>query len=86
MRYRRDKVHFKECNRQLSEQIKRIPALAAIFTDEEIEQFESGITPPKFVWHHDAEVGQMQLVLKSIHSKTGHTGGRATWGGGKKCR
>lgn len=75
---------FKECNKQLSEAIEKDPELKAKFTDEQIEQIHDGIqdgtAPDGYVWHHDIEVGKMQLVDAEIHAKTGHRGGRSTWG------
>lgn len=40
----------------------------------------AGKTPRGFVWHHHQTRGVLQLVNKTIHDKTGHTGGRAIWG------
>ena len=75
---------FKECNKQLSEAIEKDPELKARFTDEQIEQIHDGIqdgtAPDGYVWNHDIEVGKMQLVDAEIHAKTGHRGGRSTWG------
>jgi hypothetical protein len=47
--------------------------------------FGKGIKPKGYNWHHQDE-GKMQLVDEFIHGKTGHTGGRHIWGGGKEYR
>ena len=51
-----------------------------------MELILDGETPDGYTWHHDAEVGKMQLVESDIHMKTGHTGGRTVWGGGNENR
>ena len=81
-----DPKQFKECNEQLKEAISNNQELRGHFDDEQIEQIENGDTPDGYTWHHDAEVGKMQLVDTEIHQKTGHTGGRCIWGGGNDNR
>lgn len=39
-----------------------------------------GKTPRGYVWHHHQDTGKLQLVNKTIHQKTGHTGGKSIWG------
>lgn len=77
---------FKECNHQLYEAIEKDPELEAKFTDEQIEDIENMDTPTGYVWHHNEEVGKMQLVKVEDHDRTqggaAHTGGKALWGGG----
>lgn len=86
----KDRVQFKECNRSLFEEIEKNPDLRSRFSEEQIEQIRDGISdgtaPDGYVWHHDAEPGRMQLVDFYTHSYTGHTGGRALWGGGTEAR
>ncbi|MBV4450362.1 HNH endonuclease [Clostridium tyrobutyricum] len=81
-----DNEQFSECNRQLKEAIQNDPELAAQFTDEQLEQIMNGDTPDGYTWHHDAEKGKMQLVDAKTHAQTGHTGGKAIWGGGNVNR
>ncbi len=85
-----DKVQFKECNRQLLQEIERNPELKAKFSEEQLEQISDGVNdgtaPDGYVWHHDAEAGKLQLVDFETHSHTGHTGGRSIWGGGTDNR
>lgn len=81
-----DAVQFKECNNQLKEAVDTTTDLRSSFTDEELEQIENGDTPDGYTWHHDAEVGKMQLVDTEKHQRTGHTGGRNIWGGGSDNR
>ena len=81
-----DRIQFKECNAQLKEEIGKNQELRNKFDDEQLEQIEDGDTPDGYTWHHDADVGKMQLVDTETHQKTGHTGGRAIWGGGTDNR
>ena len=85
-----DKTQFCECNKQLLEAIENDPGLKEKFSEEQIDQIRDGVSdgtaPDGFVWHHDAEVGIMQLVDFDTHTKTGHTGGRSLWGGGSEYR
>lgn len=81
-----DNEQFSECNRQLKEAVQNDPELAAQFTDEQLEQIMNGDTPDGYTWHHDAEKGKMQLVDAKTHAQTGHTGGKAIWGGGNANR
>ena len=85
-----DREQFKLCNERLYEKITKDYRLKEKFTAEQIEQIKEGIktgtAPDGYVWHHCGEEGKMQLVEAVIHAKTGHTGGRAVWGGGEKCR
>ena len=81
-----DSIQFKECNKQLREEVRNNPELREKFDKEQLEQIENGETPDGYTWHHDAEVGKMQLVDTETHQRTGHTGGRSIWGGGLDCR
>ena len=86
----KDKTQFKECNRQLYEAINQDYGLAFKFTPEQIEQIKDGIenggAPEGYTWHHDSEVGKMQLVDSDIHADSAHTGGKTLWGGGNDNR
>ena len=81
-----DAEQKKECNQQLKEAVENDPELREKFNDEQLEQISNGDTPDGYIWHHDAEVGKMQLVDYETHQKTGHTGGRDIWGGGSDNR
>lgn len=81
-----DKEQFDECNRQLKEAVDNDPDLASQFTPEQLEQIQNGDTPDGYTWHHNEEKGKMQLVDADTHAQTGHTGGRAIWGGGTDNR
>ncbi|MEC0668216.1 HNH endonuclease [Priestia flexa] len=83
---RNDTAQFKEAARLLYEETKKDPVLASKFTEGEIQMFGKGIKPKGYTWHHHQDEGKMQLVDEFIHSKTGHTGGRHIWGGGKEYR
>ena len=77
---------FSECNKQLKEAIESDVELAKLFDEEQLEQINDGYTPDGYTWHHNEEIGKMQLVDSEIHVKTGHTGGRSIWGGGSENR
>lgn len=81
-----DAAQAKECNHQLKEAVADDPELRSKFSDEQLEQINNGDTPDGYTWHHDAEIGKMQLVDAETHQKTGHTGGRSIWGGGSDNR
>lgn len=81
-----DREQFKECNLQLRKEVVTNRDLRELFDDEQLEQIEDGETPDGYTWHHDAEVGKMQLVDTEMHQRTGHTGGRSIWGGGTENR
>ncbi|MBN6077488.1 HNH endonuclease [Aggregatibacter actinomycetemcomitans] len=81
-----DAKQFSECNKQLKDAIDKDPELKDKFTEEQLEQIENGDTPDGYTWHHHEEKGKMQLVDTETHDKTGHTGGKAVWGGGTENR
>ena len=81
-----DKDQFAECNQKLKNALQENPELKDNFDGEQLEQIENGDTPDGYTWHHDAEIGKMQLVDTETHQKTGHTGGRVIWGGGNDNR
>jgi hypothetical protein len=81
-----DVKQFEECNRQLKEAVENDPELAKQFTPEQLEQIKNGETPDGYTWHHNEEIGKMQLVDSETHEKTGHTGGKVIWGGGQENR
>lgn len=81
-----DKVQFNECVSQLQEAIKKNPDLKSNFSERQLEQINDGKTPGGFKWHHSENVGEMKLVEAVKHEASGHTGGRAIWGGGSTKR
>ena len=81
-----DKEQFSECNKQLSEAASKDPEIAKKFSEEQLEQIKNGDTPDGYTWHHNEELGKMQLVKSDLHAQTGHTGGRSIWGGGSEFR
>ena len=82
----RDKAQFKECNLLLNEAISKDPALKSKFTEAQLEQIASEKNPAGYTWHHNEEVGKMQLVDSDLHDLSRHTGGRYMWGGGTSAR
>ena len=81
-----DRVQFVECTTQLKRSVEETPSLAKKFTPRQLEQIAYGKTPEGYVWHHNEEVGKMQLVKSEVHDIAKHTGGRAIWGGGSQAR
>ena len=85
-----DRVQFRECNRQLTQELEKNSELKKMFSEEQLEQIRDGVydgtAPDGYVWHHDAEAGKLQLVDFETHSRTGHTGGRSLCGGGSNSR
>lgn len=81
-----DKVQFSECNTQLKDAINKNPELRKQFSERQLAQIDQGITPSGYVWHHNEVRGKMQLVDAKTHAATGHTGGKAIWGGGSEAR
>ena len=81
-----DKTQFEHCISKLQQDIKDNPALQEKFSKRQIEQIKNGKTPSGYTWHHNEEVGKMELVDSKIHDISKHTGGKAIWGGGKDFR
>lgn len=85
-----DYKQFKCCNEQLYESIEKNSSLKEMFNQDQLDQIKEGLSdgsaPDGYVWHHAAEPGVIQLVDSETHALTGHTGGRAVWGGGNENR
>ncbi|MCM3709183.1 HNH endonuclease [Sporosarcina luteola] len=83
-----DEVHIGIANMQLHEAIQQNPLLAVElgFDQQDIQSLQSSVTPEGNDWHHHEEPGRLQLVKEEEHGITGHTGGRAIWGGGSEFR
>lgn len=81
-----DNKQFNYCNEQLKDTVENDLELESKFDDEQLEQIENEDTPDGYTWHHNEETGKMELVDSETHAKTGHTGGKAVWGGGSSNR
>lgn len=81
-----DRTQFAECNKQLQEKVAGDQELRSQFTEDQLADIEDGCTPEGYTWHHNEEIGKMQLVDSDIHNLTRHTGGRNVWGGGTENR
>ena len=77
-----DRVQFEECNKQLKEKCDSDPEFRELFNERQLNKINDGLTPDGYTWHHNEEIGKMQLVSDIIHEHTRHTGGRFIWGGG----
>ncbi|RMF57813.1 MAG: HNH endonuclease [Calditrichaeota bacterium] len=82
----RDKVQFNYCNEKLREAFSAGEIDTTSLTEKQIEQIKNGDKPEGFTWHHNEVKGRMELVKTDIHLRTGHTGGREIWGGGRVHR
>ncbi|HWO78135.1 MAG TPA: HNH endonuclease [Bacillus sp. (in: firmicutes)] len=74
-----NKTQFKYANESLRIAI-RSPKHAKKFNSAQRGDIIMGKTPRGYVWHHHQDTGKLQLVNKTIHQKTGHTGGKSIWG------
>jgi hypothetical protein len=80
--------HFEIANKALGDQLRADPDLAQKMglTDQQrdfiLEDPPNDESPPGLTWHHNQDVGKMQLVDRDIHGTFRHTGGKAIWGGG----
>lgn len=81
-----NKEQFNYANDKLSEAVKNNLELKENFNSEQLEQTNNGDRPDGYVWHHAEKPGELQLIDKDIHDKTGHTGGQVVWGGGSNNR
>ena len=52
------------------------------FSNRQLEKIANGDKPDNCVWHHNEELGVMELVDFTQHDKAKHTGGKSIWGGG----
>jgi hypothetical protein len=83
-----DDVHFGVANDTLYQAIAENPNLANELglSQSDLQALANGQTPEGYTWHHNEEPGRLQLVDEEAHDQTGHTGGRAIWGGGSENR
>ncbi|KMQ59758.1 Hedgehog/intein hint domain-containing protein [Chryseobacterium sp. BLS98] len=78
-----DPSQFTHCTKKLADEIAANPALASKFTDQQLlDIMNHKPRPAGLTWHHNEQTGVMELVDRSIHGSTGHTGGNSIWGGG----
>lgn len=83
-----DATHFRLANEAFYEQIQQNPAIGESIglSTADVYALSFGETPEGFTWHHNEELGVLQLVDQEVHEQTGHTGGRQLWGGGAENR
>ncbi|WP_027340213.1 HNH endonuclease [Halonatronum saccharophilum] len=81
-----DRKQFQAANSELLKEVVENPELKEKFNSEQLEQIMEGETPDGYTWHHSEQPGVMQLVDEKTHAQTGHTGGKAIWGGGQGNR
>ena len=89
-----DALQFEMCILSLQEAVIEDPDTGAVpdpelanqFTEDQLIDISEGRTPEGYVWHHNTEIGHMQLVPLDVHQACRHLGGRSIWGGGAKAR
>ncbi|MCU7557213.1 polymorphic toxin-type HINT domain-containing protein [Macrococcus capreoli] len=80
-----DSRQFKKATEELYDKILQDKDLVKRFTSEQIEAIENGAEKiPGLTWHHSDKPGKLELVPEELHKKSGHLGGRATWGNGNR--
>ncbi|MCY8126306.1 HNH endonuclease [Bacillus spizizenii] len=72
-------TQFKNANASLKKAINTWEH-AKKFNKYQIQDIKNGKTPRGYIWHHHENTGRLQLVNRTIHEKTGHTGGKSIWG------
>lgn len=78
-----DDEQFLNATRALKYAINEDTELSKKFTQQQLDDIQN--EEPRITdltWHHNEEVGILELVDRQIHLKTNHTGGRNIWGGG----
>ncbi|GHI00066.1 HNH endonuclease [Neobacillus kokaensis] len=73
-------AQFNNLNAQLKLKTQLDVNFKYSFNATQRAEIANGLTPTGYVWHHHQKTGYFQLVDKTIHEKTGHTGGKSIWG------
>lgn len=84
LRTETQRKQFVYLNQQLAQEMRSDPELRSRFTQVQLEMIEDGKQPAGCTWHHNEELGRMQLVDTPLHAQTGHTGGDSIWCGREK--
>jgi DNase/tRNase domain of colicin-like bacteriocin/Pretoxin HINT domain len=80
---------FKEANREVSEQYASDPTIFDDVAEPDRTTLKNyydsnpnpgANPPPGYTWHHNEDVGRMQLVKSEIHRDAKHHGGESIWG------
>lgn len=80
-----DEAQFKDCMGKLRDAIDKDPKFAEQFTERQREQIhDTSVSKISgYTWHHNEELGKMELVKEDIHGQSEHSGGKGIWGGGR---
>lgn len=81
-----DNQQAKYCENELKKAYDTGDLDTSKFSEGQLEQIADGQKPKGYTWHHNEDVGRMELVDSKIHQQTAHTGGRIIWGGGADAR
>ena len=73
-------TQFIRANSSLKSALNSSSTVQKKFSKAQKSDILNDLTPRGYVWHHHQTRGVLQLVNKTLHDKTGHTGGRAIWG------
>ncbi|QIH76154.1 hypothetical protein GTN31_07245 [Macrococcoides canis] len=80
-----DSRQFKKATRTLKDKLINGDISIDKFNREQIEAIKAEEEKiPGLTWHHSDKPGNLELVPEELHSKSGHLGGRATWGNGNR--
>ncbi|USO01891.1 MAG: HNH endonuclease [Alphaproteobacteria bacterium] len=72
--------HMREATLKLKQSIERGEVSSSIFNADQLRAIEARAPKiPGYTWHHNQELGRMQLLKKEPHDLTGHAGGMVTW-------
>lgn len=81
--------HFRAANEAVQDALKKDPSLAGRMNlnKDQVQFYDKGArfntSPADLTWHHHQNMGLMKLVDRDPHAAFKHTGGMATWGGGR---
>lgn len=80
-----DEAQFKDCMGKLRDAIDKDPKFAEQFTERQKAQIHDPEVSKLsgYTWHHNEELGKMELVKEDIHGLSEHSGGKGIWGGGR---
>lgn len=74
-------AHDREANKALKKAFNNNPkSFNSKFTPSQIKEIKKGQKPTGYTWHHHQTRGVMQLVKRTYHEHTPHTGGISIWG------
>jgi len=67
--------HFSICSKKLYKKFAQGQLSKMKFTEHQIGQLKNGKTPDGFTWHHSEKKNILELVDRTVHNQTAHSGG-----------